>query len=81
MTIQEAFPHVQAVRGISENGSAASKAALADTIYLVCHPDPSSGKDILLWDDIVAAFKDDVVHVRSGAVVIPFLKGPDFKKY
>ncbi|KAG0294692.1 hypothetical protein BGZ97_005024 [Linnemannia gamsii] len=80
MTIQEAFPHVQAVRGISENGSAASKAALADTIYLVCHPDPSSGKDILLWDDIVAAFKDDVVHVRSGAVVIPFLKGPDFKK-
>ncbi|KAF9900305.1 hypothetical protein EC991_007647 [Linnemannia zychae] len=41
---------------------------------------PSSGKDIILWEDIIAAFKtNDVIHVRSGTVVLPFLKGTDFK--
>ncbi|KAF9143802.1 hypothetical protein BG015_000299 [Linnemannia schmuckeri] len=80
MTIQETHPNVQAVRRVYENGhSSNASITTAETIYLVCHPDPSSEKDILLWDDILAAFKGDVVHVRSGAVVLPFLKGPDFK--
>ncbi|KAG0319667.1 hypothetical protein BGZ97_001719 [Linnemannia gamsii] len=29
----------------------------------MCHPDPISAKNILLWDDSMAAF-DDVLHVR-----------------
>jgi hypothetical protein len=49
-------------------------------LHLPYHPDTSSGKDILLWDDILAAFKEDVIHVLSGTIILPFLKGPDFKK-
>ncbi|KAG0377314.1 hypothetical protein BGX24_006336 [Mortierella sp. AD032] len=38
----------------------------------------SSGRDIVLWDDILAVFKS-ALYVRSGAVALPFLKGLDFK--
>ncbi|KAF8929506.1 hypothetical protein BGZ47_001013, partial [Haplosporangium gracile] len=66
MTIQETHPNVQAVRRVYENGlSSNTSTTTTETICLVCRPDPSSGKDILLWDDVLAAFKDDVVHIRS----------------
>ncbi|KAG0365511.1 hypothetical protein BGX24_004123 [Mortierella sp. AD032] len=42
-------------------------------------PDPSLGKDMVHWDDILADFMADVGHVRSGTFVLPFLKGSDFK--
>lgn len=78
---QEAHPMVQAVRRVYASGYSANNCTSStETIYLVCHPDPSSGKDILLWDDIKAAFDHFVIHVRSGAVVLSFLKGADFKK-
>ncbi|KAK3824247.1 MAG: hypothetical protein J3R72DRAFT_479529, partial [Linnemannia gamsii] len=80
MTVQDTHPSIQAVRRIYENEQPASSTTPAGVIYLVCQPDPSSGKDILLWDDVLDAFKDDVIHIRSGAVVLPFLKGSDFKK-
>ncbi|KAF9904924.1 hypothetical protein EC991_002224 [Linnemannia zychae] len=70
---------MQAVRRINENGNPPSELALSAIIHVACHSDPSSGKDIVLWDDILAAFKADVIHIRSGTFVIPFLKGPDFK--
>ncbi|KAF9143801.1 hypothetical protein BG015_000298 [Linnemannia schmuckeri] len=80
MMIHDTHTNVQPVRRIYENeDSTNTSTTSAETVYLVCHPDPSLGKAILLWDDILAAFKDDVLHVRSGAVVLPFLKGPDFK--
>ncbi|KAG0291968.1 hypothetical protein BGZ97_005735, partial [Linnemannia gamsii] len=75
---------VQAIRLITRNGrlstSISSSSSEADILYITCHPDPSLGKDIILWDDIVAAFKDPL-HIRNGAKIIPFLKGADFKKY
>jgi hypothetical protein len=81
MTTQDIHPTFQAVRRVYENEHSANSSTVpTETLYLVCHPDPSLGKDILLWDDILAAFKDNIVHVRSGAVVLPFLKGSDFKK-
>ncbi|KAF9126803.1 hypothetical protein BGW39_006337 [Mortierella sp. 14UC] len=79
MTHQESHLNVQAVRQVYENEQPSNKATPAGTIYLVCHSDASSCKDIILWDDILAAFKEDVVHVRYGAVILPFLKGPDFR--
>ncbi|KAF9901474.1 hypothetical protein EC991_006092, partial [Linnemannia zychae] len=84
MTNQDTNPHLQAVRRLVQNKpinkTTNDDDEAADTIYLVCHSDPSSGKDIILWDDILAAFKEDIViHVRSGAIVLPFLKGSDFK--
>jgi len=78
---------VQAVRLITRNGEPTSAcssplepSSQTAILYLACHPDPSIGKDIILWDDVVAAFKDPV-HIRNGAKILPFLKGPDFKKY
>ncbi|KAG0376457.1 hypothetical protein BGX24_007719 [Mortierella sp. AD032] len=70
---------MQAVRRINENGEPPSEAATSEVIHVASYPDPSLGKDIVLWDDILAAFKAEVVHVRSGTFVLPFLKGPDFK--
>ncbi|KAK3836681.1 MAG: hypothetical protein J3R72DRAFT_477084 [Linnemannia gamsii] len=79
MTIQDAHPNVQAFRRVYENGhSANSSSASEENICIVCHPDASSGRDIVLWDDILAVFKS-ALYVRSGAVALPFLKGLDFK--
>jgi hypothetical protein len=78
MTIQETHPHVQAVRRVYETGQPTTPST---TTHIVCHPDSSSsGKDIILWDDIKAVF-GDVAHVRSGSTIQAFLKGRDFKKY
>ncbi|KAK3832019.1 MAG: hypothetical protein J3R72DRAFT_238936, partial [Linnemannia gamsii] len=71
--------NMQAVRCINENGQPSSEATASDIIHIACYPDPALGKDIVLWDDIVAAFKADVVNVRTGTYVLPFLKGPNFK--
>ncbi|KAG0292929.1 hypothetical protein BGZ96_003509 [Linnemannia gamsii] len=81
MSVQDTLPNVQAVRRVLENDTPTDEPTLASSriFHLPCHPDTSSGKDILLWDDILAAFKDDVVHIRSGTIILPFLKGPDFK--
>ncbi|KAG0369332.1 hypothetical protein BGX24_002469 [Mortierella sp. AD032] len=81
MTNQDAAPHLQAVRRVDPSRPLSlQRDAPADIIYLVCHSDPSSGKDIILWDDVLAAFKEDVVvHIRNEAVVIPFLKGLNFE--
>ncbi|KAF9129959.1 hypothetical protein BGW39_003615 [Mortierella sp. 14UC] len=77
MTPQETHSNIQAVRRVDENGHPST---LSNLIHLVCHSDPSSGKDIILWEDILAAFKtNDVIHVRSGTIVLPFLKDSDFK--
>ncbi|KAF9129960.1 hypothetical protein BGW39_003616 [Mortierella sp. 14UC] len=75
MTTQETHPNVQAVRRVDENGYPSSSSKI---IHLVCHSDSTNGRDIVLWDDIRAAF-DNAFHVRSGTIVLPFLKGPDFK--
>ncbi|KAK3820833.1 MAG: hypothetical protein JOS17DRAFT_793643 [Linnemannia elongata] len=76
MTVQDLHPNVQGIRRVYENGPPSSS---SETMYLVCHPDPSLNKDILLWDDILAVFSS-ALYVRSDATVIPFAKGPDFKK-
>ncbi|KAF9901532.1 guanine nucleotide exchange factor 9 [Linnemannia zychae] len=70
---------VQAVRRVYEDEDTTNSATSGRTIYIVTHLDTSLGRNIILWDDVLAAFKEDVIHIRSGAVVLPFLKGPDFK--
>ncbi|KAF9336198.1 hypothetical protein BGZ91_010117 [Linnemannia elongata] len=75
MTIHDIHPNVQGIRRVYESGPSSSS---SETMYLVCHPDPSLNKNILLWDDILTVFSG-AVYVRYGATVIPFAKGPDFK--
>ncbi|OAQ29368.1 HCP-like protein [Linnemannia elongata AG-77] len=77
MTIHDTASTAQAVRRIHENGHAVIDNG-AGTIQIVCQPDTSSGKNILLWDDIKAVF-GNALYVRSGDFALPYLKGPDFK--
>ncbi|KAG0266074.1 hypothetical protein BGZ95_003112 [Linnemannia exigua] len=76
---QETHLNVQAVRRVYENEQPTNNSTPAGAIFLVCHSDASLNKDIILWDDILAAFKEDVIHVRYGAIILPFLKGSNFK--
>lgn len=78
MTIQGTHPRAQAVRRVYETGQPTTP---SNVTHIACHPDSSSsGKDVILWDDIKAVF-GDVAHVRAGSTVQTFLKGGDFKKY
>lgn len=77
---------VQAIRPIYKNSSSASTAAVPTTppsnleiIQIEIRLD-SDGKDIVLWDDILSAFKD-AVNIRRGVKVLPFLKDKEFRKY
>ncbi|KAF9126802.1 hypothetical protein BGW39_006336 [Mortierella sp. 14UC] len=84
MMNENIYLSVQAVRRVYENEnekpSSSSTATPAGIIHLVCEPDATSGKEVILWDDILAAFsKDTVLYVRFGTVVLPFLKGPGYK--
>ncbi|KAF9120578.1 hypothetical protein BGW39_011258 [Mortierella sp. 14UC] len=77
---QEQEPY-QAMRLHPRNRSSpSSKASIEATevIHVACHPDSATGKDIVLWDDILVPFKN-AAYVRSGTKVLPFLKGADFK--
>ncbi|KAK3836733.1 MAG: hypothetical protein J3R72DRAFT_450409, partial [Linnemannia gamsii] len=89
MTIQETIPNVQAIRRVNDDDNndntttttteeTAAAASASRVFHLPYYPDATSGKDIVLWEDIRAAF-DDVLHVRAGSIILPFLKGPDFK--
>jgi hypothetical protein len=69
----------QAVRRVYDNEDLNTTASVSKVFRLACHFDDISGKNIVLWDDILAAFKD-VFHVRAGENILPFLKGRDFKK-
>ncbi|KAF9932104.1 hypothetical protein FBU30_008918 [Linnemannia zychae] len=73
-------PTLQAIQLVYENELHEKETAPSSRIFhLSFYSDPSSGKDILLWDDIMDAFKDDIVHVRRGTMILPFLKGSNFK--
>ncbi|KAF9902552.1 hypothetical protein EC991_004804 [Linnemannia zychae] len=50
-------------------------------VHVATHFDESvgaSGKEIVLWDDILIVFRD-AVYLQHGQRVVPFLKGGDFK--
>ncbi|KAF9101566.1 hypothetical protein BGX29_005482 [Mortierella sp. GBA35] len=71
--------HVQPFRVVYKTGfSAPEEASHSEVVYISCHWDPSVGKDIVLWDDILVPFKE-ALYVRNGARIIPFVKGADFK--
>ncbi|KAF9118324.1 hypothetical protein BGX30_004654, partial [Mortierella sp. GBA39] len=80
MTIQETHSHTQPIRRVDKNEGAANEQppATYNILHIACHPDVSSGNDIILWSDILAAF-EDVVHVRYGTTILSFLKGPDLQ--
>ncbi|KAG9065875.1 hypothetical protein KI688_002172 [Linnemannia hyalina] len=75
---------VQAIRPIYKISPSASTSAVSTTppsnleiVQIEVRLD-SDGKDIILWDDILSAFKD-AVNIRRGVKVLPFLKDKEFK--
>ncbi|KAG0291394.1 hypothetical protein BGZ96_005230, partial [Linnemannia gamsii] len=83
MTATEAPPQMQALRLVTDNDNDngndnENSSSSSEIVHIAVHPDSASGKDVILWDDIKAAF-DDVIQVRSGTFIQSFLKGSDFK--
>ncbi|KAG0282803.1 hypothetical protein BGZ96_012817, partial [Linnemannia gamsii] len=70
--------NTQVVRRVYENEDLNTTASLSKVFRLEWHFDDVSDKNIILWDDILAAFKD-VVHVRAGVKILPLLKDRNFK--
>ncbi|KAG0372618.1 hypothetical protein BGX24_012810 [Mortierella sp. AD032] len=72
---------VQAVRPITKytlsNSSGPTATGLEGVVYVACHLD-ASGKEVILWEDILMAFKD-ALHVRHNLKILPFLKGSDLR--
>ncbi|KAF9340441.1 hypothetical protein BGZ91_002002 [Linnemannia elongata] len=75
---------VQAIRPIYKNTPSTSTAAVPTTppsnleiVQIEIRLD-SDGKDIVLWDDILSAFKN-AVNIRRGVKVLPFLKDNEFR--
>ncbi|KAF9301949.1 hypothetical protein BGZ91_009449, partial [Linnemannia elongata] len=71
---------VQAMRSVDANlAPNAVLPATPDEIYHVdTQLDPDTQKEVVLWDDILQAFKN-VVQVRNKTRVVPFLKGRDLR--
>ncbi|KAF9900831.1 hypothetical protein EC991_006864 [Linnemannia zychae] len=76
--------HLQAVRPVNKSTLtnpagiiATPGAGLAGVVYVACHLD-ASGKEVVLWEDILMAFKD-ALHVRHDLKILPFLKGSDLR--
>jgi hypothetical protein len=70
----------QAVRVVNRIGLPTSKSdTQSEIFYLACHDDAASEQIIILWDDVLDAFKT-VIHVRHGPRILPFLKGSDLRK-
>lgn len=80
MTLEDpSGEHVQAVRRVYENANPTDSPSPDDIFHVTYYLDPVTGKGIILWDDILSAFKN-VVHVKTGTRILSFLKGSDFKK-
>ncbi|KAF9549116.1 hypothetical protein EC957_004755 [Mortierella hygrophila] len=78
----ETQERTQAIRPVyTNNGTPASppppSSASPEIIHVDIHMDPS-GKDIVLWEDVLVAFKD-AVNIRHGIRVVPFLKDASFR--
>ncbi|KAK3817139.1 MAG: hypothetical protein JOS17DRAFT_758398 [Linnemannia elongata] len=50
----------------------------SDVVYITSHSDTITGKDIVLWEDILSVFKH-ASYVRHEAKALSFLKGNDFR--
>ncbi|KAG9067516.1 hypothetical protein KI688_012299 [Linnemannia hyalina] len=48
------------------------------TVHITTHQDPSSGKHIILWGDILQVFRG-ALYLQHGKRVLPFMKDSDFR--
>ncbi|KAK3833595.1 MAG: hypothetical protein J3R72DRAFT_424865 [Linnemannia gamsii] len=74
--------HIQAFRSVDKSiqPSTVPLATPEEVIHVDTQFDPETRKDIVLWEDILLAFKNAEL-VRQKTKVVPFLKGNDFNVY
>ncbi|KAF9147283.1 hypothetical protein BG015_011100 [Linnemannia schmuckeri] len=73
--------HVQGFRSVHKSEPPSTTSAPLDSaniIHIVCHTDPDTNKDFILWEDIQQAF-DDALFVRDKTKMISYVKGKDYK--
>ncbi|KAG0276433.1 hypothetical protein BGZ95_007540 [Linnemannia exigua] len=71
---------VQELRQVYINGPAATATTVtaSEVVLVETHMDDTTGKEFVLWGDILMAFKH-ALHVRHGSKVLAYLKGPGYK--
>ena len=70
----------QAIRIVNRSGLPSYESSVqSEVLHIAYYVDSSTGENIILWDDIKAAFPN-AVHIRDGTTILSFLKGPNFKK-
>ncbi|KAF9408450.1 hypothetical protein BGZ76_005869, partial [Entomortierella beljakovae] len=55
-----------------------SRSESEEVVSFPTNYDSSIGKDVILWEDILLAYKN-ATHIRDGALIIQFLKGNDLR--
>ncbi|KAG0067459.1 hypothetical protein BGZ89_006039 [Linnemannia elongata] len=81
MSQGNASQHVQAVRSVYKDGfspSSSSTSRDGGVVLLTCHFDPSTRLEFVLWEDILAVFRDGL-YVRYEGRVLPFMKDTKFR--
>ncbi|KAF9107896.1 hypothetical protein BGX29_004256 [Mortierella sp. GBA35] len=76
ISLNENQERLQGLRPVYRNGSLTSSSSQAEIAHVDIHLDPA-GKEIVLWADILVAFKDPV-NVRLKTRILPFLKDAQF---
>ncbi|KAF9096342.1 hypothetical protein BGX23_011521 [Mortierella sp. AD031] len=71
---------VQAVRPVLKHELSASTnpATQSEITHITCHLDRATKKYIVLWDDILAVFKD-ALYIRCETRALPFVKDDNFQ--
>ncbi|KAF8933945.1 hypothetical protein BGZ47_010580 [Haplosporangium gracile] len=72
---------VQGFRSVHKSEPPSATSAPLDSpniTHIVCHTDPDTNKDFILWEDIQQAF-GEALFVRDKTKMLPFVKGKDLK--
>lgn len=71
---------VQAVRAISwpPTNSNTTPPPPSEVVHIETHQDDVSGREVILWSDILDSFKN-AINVRHSTKILQYLKGSDFR--
>lgn len=74
---------VQAIRSVYKTFTPNANPSIATTesevVHVAVYLDPA-GREIVIWEDILFAFKN-ALNVRRGTHVLPLLRGSNYKLY
>ena len=69
---------VQVLRAVyNDDAYSVTEMPESETVKIECQLD-DDGREVILWEDILLVF-DNILHVRHGTKVLPFLKDLNFR--